>query len=541
MTLEVITTAHQKTPAVTDTARRELVSRIASSVTLEKSPRLRSFFLHVCQCALEDKPEEATEQQIGIHVYGRPAGYNPNEDNIVRSQARVLRMKLEHHFANEGKHEPIVINIPKGQYLPIFETRLVESSPQFDVAQAQIEKRSHYLRWILGGAAILLSLVLVWIGIQSFRSKSVTPHLSGAPATASSVASVPESNATSTNQQLAAIPGSGEIRIAAGHSGNPYVDVLGHRWEADRFFKGGVVQPGPTHFFPPTADAGLFTTMRQAVSADLMGSQDQRAFQYDIPLSPGVYELRLYFADPLRQTDGNQKEDAQNLRHLDVELNGHPLLADLDPIADAGAGAIDVRAFKDVQPAQDGKLHLGFRSRWGHPAFVSGIELTPGSPGRLNPIRISTRQSGFTDSESVHWSGDKFFIDGRTWSQPRPAGAPRIPALYETERHGNFSYAIPVPPGSYTVRLHFLESFFSPLTTEAYCHGAGCRVFDVTCGGVMLLQDFDIFQTAGGAFRPVVREFHGLHPDGQGKLLISFSPKVNYAEVRAIEVIDEAK
>ena len=42
-----------------------------------------------------------------------------------------------------------------------------------------------------------------------------------------------------------------------------------------------------------------------------------------------------------------------------------------------------------------------------------------------------------------------------------------------------------------------------------------------------------------GAFRPVVREFHGLHPNGQGKLLISFSPKVNYAEVRAIEVIDE--
>jgi hypothetical protein len=56
----------------------------------------------------------------------------------------------------------------------------------------------------------------------------------------------------------------------------------------------------------------------------------------------------------------------------------------------------------------------------------------------------------------------------------------------------------------------------------------------------MLLQDFDVFQ-AGGAFRPVVREFHGLHPNGQGKLLLSFSPRVNYAEVRAIEVVDEAR
>lgn len=66
-------------------------------------------------------------------------------------------------------------------------------------------------------------------------------------------------------------------------------------------------------------------------------------------------------------------------------------------------------------------------------------------------------------------------------------------------------------------------------------------MFDVTCNGVSLLQDFDIIKAAGEPFRPVIREFHGLHPNGQGKLLITFSPRVNYAEVRAIEVIDEAK
>ena len=90
-------------------------------------------------------------------------------------------------------------------------------------------------------------------------------------------------------------------------------------------------------------------------------------------------------------------------------------------------------------------------------------------------------------------------------------------------------------------RLHFLETFFSPLIPAAHCHGVGCRIFDVTCNGVMLLQDFDLVREAPGAFQPVVREFHGLHPNGQGKLLISFSPKVNYAEVRAIEVLDEGR
>src|SRR5215472_14738075 len=103
--------------------RWELVQRVSSSSTFEKSHRLRTFFLHVCRCALESRPEATTEQQIGIHVFGRPADYNPNEDNIVRSQARLLRLKLEHHFVNEGKDEPVVISIPKGQYLPFFESR----------------------------------------------------------------------------------------------------------------------------------------------------------------------------------------------------------------------------------------------------------------------------------------------------------------------------------------------------------------------------------------------------------------------------------
>ena len=113
----------KEAPAEAAVEREELVHRVASSSTFERSPRLRAFFLHVCRCALDNKPEGATEQQVGICVYDRPPGYNPNEDNIVRSQARLLRLKLEHHFANEGKDEAITITIPKGRYLPAFETR----------------------------------------------------------------------------------------------------------------------------------------------------------------------------------------------------------------------------------------------------------------------------------------------------------------------------------------------------------------------------------------------------------------------------------
>ena len=548
MSLEVVTVMHpKKAPAEFDRQREELVHRVASSVTFEKSPRLRAFFLHVCRCAIEDKSEEATEQQIGIFVYGRRPSYNPNDDNIVRSQARVLRMKLEHHFINEGKDEPVIITIPKGQYLPIFENRHIEPPPPqaplpILVAPLEPEPRQSSNK-VLAGAIVLLALVVAVLGYMWIQSRFGHSRQQLADGSAETN---PHSAQNGTEPQVAippitVVPETGAIRFAAGHTGAPYIDQWGHSWGSDQYFEGGVVKAGPSRFFPPVADAKLFKSIRQAASSDQMSPQSERGFQYNIPLPPGVYELKLFFADPLRMLDTEMKEDSQNLRHFEIDLNGHPLLVNFDPIADGGAAPLDIRAFKDVRPADDGKLHLRFQSEWGDGAFVSAIELTPGKPGRMEPIRIRATPSDFVDADGTRWSGDKFFIDGRYWAYPNPEIGPRVPDLYSGERHGNFNYAIPVPPGSYTVKLHFLESFFSPLIPAAECHGVGCRVFDVSCNGVMLLQDFDIFKVAPGAFHPVVREFHGLHPNGQGKLLIAFSPKVNYAEVRAIEVIDEAK
>jgi hypothetical protein len=547
MSLEVLTVMHsEKAPADAARQREELVRRVASSVTFEKSPRLRAFFLHVCRCARENKSEEATEPQIAIYVYGRQPGYNPNEDNIVRSQARVLRMKLEHHFANEGKDEPVVISIPKGQYLPIFETRAKEpsSQPLHVEPRTVVPSEPKHARsaQFLAAAAALFVLGVICVGFVWLASRHSSPRSSLVPAVSRPLPRQGREDPQPGSQPVAMAADAGATRIAAGHTGNNYVDVWGRRWEADRFYEGGVSKPGPEHFFPPVADENLYSSIREAVSDDIMVPQSQREFRYDIPLSPGVYELRLYFADPLRMPDVQRKrdtQDAQNVRHLQVELNGSPLLADFDPVADGGAAAVDIRAFKDVRPAADGKVHLRFRSDWGR-AFVSALELTPGTPGKLEPIRIWARARNFVDANGAHWSGDKYFIDGRTYTFANAETGPKIPDLYLGERHGNFSYAIPVPPGSYTIKLHFLESFFSSLIPAANCYGVGCRVFDISCNGVMLLPDFDIVRAAGGVFRPVVREFHGLHPNGQGKLLLSFSPKVNYAEVRAIEVIDEA-
>ena len=104
--------------------RWRVVERAAASPYLRSSARLREFLFYIAECALRDAPDEATEQQIGIHVFGRMPGYNSSEDSIVRTHARLLRQKLGSYFEHEGAEEEMLVEIPKGHYLPLFTNRV---------------------------------------------------------------------------------------------------------------------------------------------------------------------------------------------------------------------------------------------------------------------------------------------------------------------------------------------------------------------------------------------------------------------------------
>jgi hypothetical protein len=118
-----------------------MVERIVSSQHFKSSTRLCQFLLYVAECAIRESPEEATEQQIGIRVFGRPPGYNSSEDSIVRSHARLLRQKLESYFAQEGIAEPIVVEMPKGHYLPVFTPRSEKVARGVDARPVPIAAR----------------------------------------------------------------------------------------------------------------------------------------------------------------------------------------------------------------------------------------------------------------------------------------------------------------------------------------------------------------------------------------------------------------
>ena len=147
--------------------RWQLTQRVVASPVFQKSPRLTAFLLYVTEKALQEHPEEVTEQQIGVHVFGRPAGYDSGSDNVVRSQARHLRMRLEQYFATEGSGESTAIVIPKGTYLPSFVERPAAAEPILPIVP---KPPPPYALIAVSVAALILAVVCAWQGLALRRT-----------------------------------------------------------------------------------------------------------------------------------------------------------------------------------------------------------------------------------------------------------------------------------------------------------------------------------------------------------------------------------
>src|SRR5260370_31561503 len=117
--------------------RRALVQRVVSSRPFEKSTRMRDLLAYVCSRALDEGAVDIREHQIGWAVFGRSDDYDTGEDNIVRVNASQVRKKLEAYFATDGAAGPVILELPKGKYVPAFRERPdVEASSPAAIAEA---------------------------------------------------------------------------------------------------------------------------------------------------------------------------------------------------------------------------------------------------------------------------------------------------------------------------------------------------------------------------------------------------------------------
>jgi hypothetical protein len=517
-------------------SQRTELKRVLDSQMFRRAPTLARLLAHLCELYFTGRENQIKEYSLGVEVFHRGPSYDPDNDSIVRVEANRLRKRLAEYYAGDGVSHDLQIAIPIGQYVPQF--MVPDRAAETDRATAddsleskEVLKGDQLRRASFVGfrsrnrsgwfAAALAGVIL--LGILAFRG-DLKRLFDPTRRPASAVAA--ETTSNDLNAQIGPPIGE-EIRILAGSS-RGRVDRAGKLWSADTFYSGGAAVNSSAQFIARTLNPELYRTSRQG------------QFRYDIPLKKGVYELRLHFAETVYgpETTGTGGEGN---RIMTVRANGRALLEGFDLVADAGASrTANIRVFPDITPAADGLLHLEFTGENGAQAILSAVEILPGLHGRMRPVRILTRQTPYYSNDSKMWSPDSYFEGGQLSTFVDAVTGADDPELYSGERWGNFSYAIPVAPGKYSVILYFVNRT-TETKNDAPAQGVrqpSPRVFQVFLNGVTILQNFDLAQEARRS-DTIVRRFDGIEPNAQGKLVLSFVPLRGYAAVSGIEVIPQ--
>jgi TolB-like protein/Flp pilus assembly protein TadD len=101
-------------------AVRAELETVLRSPALIHSGRLCRFLTFVVDQALDGHADQLKEYVIGLAVFDKDESFDPRLDPIVRVEAGRLRAKLNHHYENDGRQDPIVIEFLRGSYAPTF-------------------------------------------------------------------------------------------------------------------------------------------------------------------------------------------------------------------------------------------------------------------------------------------------------------------------------------------------------------------------------------------------------------------------------------
>ena len=87
------------------------------------------FLRFLAERHLEGQDNQLKESVIAVEVFGRKPDHDPLQDSIVRTEAGRLRGRLAEYYVGEGKDDAVIIELPKGGYIPAFRFREQASPP----------------------------------------------------------------------------------------------------------------------------------------------------------------------------------------------------------------------------------------------------------------------------------------------------------------------------------------------------------------------------------------------------------------------------
>jgi TolB-like protein len=144
------------------------LDRVLASDGFANADRMSGFLRYIVERAMAGESDQVKEYTIGVAVFGRNEQYDPRLDSIVRVEARRLRTKLNEYYSRTGREDPIVIEMPRGAYVPTFERRAVPALES--TLPPAIDRTPSRAHWKPRRAAIVVALLALPLAIAAWRT-----------------------------------------------------------------------------------------------------------------------------------------------------------------------------------------------------------------------------------------------------------------------------------------------------------------------------------------------------------------------------------
>jgi serine/threonine-protein kinase len=124
------------------------LERVLKSPGFVRNERLSRFLRFVVERHFDGKDRELKESVIAVEVFGRGPNFDSRLDPVVRTEAVRLRARLGDYYSKDGKADTLIIELPKGGYVPRFR----------EVASAAPARSGLWRMLGLGTAALAVAL-----------------------------------------------------------------------------------------------------------------------------------------------------------------------------------------------------------------------------------------------------------------------------------------------------------------------------------------------------------------------------------------------
>jgi TolB-like protein len=114
----------QLNPDIHPSEINEQLLRVLEYGVFRKSPILSRFLTFVVGEYLAGRANSLKEYTIGLEVLGKPATFDQQTDAVVRIHAVRLRKAISEYYQGPGTKDKLIIEIPKGAYVPAFSRRI---------------------------------------------------------------------------------------------------------------------------------------------------------------------------------------------------------------------------------------------------------------------------------------------------------------------------------------------------------------------------------------------------------------------------------